>query len=238
MLRVILVDDEPLARQGMRQLLSGHPSVAIVGEAQSTTAAAELVRREKPDAMFLDVRMPRANGFDLLAGLEAPPKVVFVTAHSEHALRAFEVEAVDYLLKPVRPERLAAAVRRLEAAVAARAAEAVPYQAQDRICLRLPRRTVVVSLSSVVAFLADGDFTRVFVEGEAPMLICHLLGHYERELPNPPFARLDRSLIINRNRILRLERHARSGVSLWLHGASDPFPLGRTAQSRVKSLLA
>lgn len=236
MLRVILVDDESLARQGMRQLLAGHASVAVVGEAASPDAAAELIRSEKPDAIFLDVEMPRADGFDLLAALEAPPKVVFVTAHSEHALRAFEFEAVDYLLKPVHPERLADAVRRLEAALAA-GSSSVPYQAQDRICLRLPHRTVVVALSRVAALLADGDFTRVFVEGESPLLICHLLGRYEKELPSPPFVRLDRSIIINQDRIARVEGSGRSGVDLWIEGVPEPFSLGRTARERLKDHL-
>ncbi len=116
MLRVMLIDDERLARQALRGMLAPMPDVEIVAEAADVAGALEMVTREKPHALFLDVQMPRANGFDLLRQLEAPPKVAFVTAYSEHAVRAFDVDAVDYLLKPVRASRLAQAVARLREA--------------------------------------------------------------------------------------------------------------------------
>ena len=236
MLRVILVDDEPLARLGMRQLLASHPSISIVGEAQNAKVAAELIRREKPEGIFLDIHMPKSDGFDLLRDVADKPKVVFVTAHSEHAIRAFEVQAVDYILKPVRPERLADAVHRLTAACAARE-ESTPYKSSDRLCLRTPQRTLVADLKDVIALEADGDFTRVHITGESPLMICQSLSQYEATLPDPPFFRVGRSLMVNLNRITKAEPVSRDTMNLWLAGIAIPFPLGRRAQARLKKYL-
>jgi len=237
MLRVILVDDEPLARLGMRQLLEEHPSVAVVAEAPNARTAGELIRRERPDAIFLDIEMPGGTGFDLLNGLENPPPVVFVTAHSEHAVRAFDVEAVDYLLKPVHPRRLEAAIGRLEAIFGGHPAPP-SYEKDDRICLRTPGRTVVTSLDGISMLQADGDFTRVYLAGESPLLICQSLSAYERQVPSPPFARLNRSLLVNMNRIARVEASSRDEAKLYLEGVPAPFAIGRRTHMRLRDQLA
>ena len=117
MLRVMIVDDEALARQGLRDEIGRCTGVEVCGEAGSMTQALQAIPALAPDALFLDIRMPHGNGFDLLKKLPAAPPVVFVTAHSEYAVQAFEVQAVDYLLKPVRPARLAEAVARLQSAL-------------------------------------------------------------------------------------------------------------------------
>ena len=104
-MRVLIVDDEHLARQAMRRLLAGHPEVEIVGEADSIETAIAAVRQAEPQLIFLDIDLGAGDGFDVLAQLERPPVVVFVTAYAEYAVEAFEVNAVDYLLKPVAPER-------------------------------------------------------------------------------------------------------------------------------------
>lgn len=233
MLRVVLVDDESLARQGLRHLLAAHSDIAIVGEAASAAAAAALIQREKPAAVFLDIHMPRAGGFELLAGLEHPPKVIFVTAHSEHAVRAFEVDAVDYLLKPVHPHRLADALRRLQAACH-RTPEATPYQGDDRICLRTPQKTLISTQAEIIALEAEGDFTRFHVAGEHPLLICQTLSFYEKTLPEPPFIRLSRSLMINATRLARIESVSRDEGRLFLRGLAAPIPIGRRVLARLK----
>jgi two-component system LytT family response regulator len=237
MLRVVIVDDERLARQGLRQLLAEVPGVKVVAEADSARTGLEVISREKPDAVFLDIQMPRTDGFALLASLEVRPAVVFVTAHAEHAARAFDVEAVDYLLKPVRPERLEAAVRRIRAAKSDGQGLCEAYQPGDRMCFRTPQRTMVVPLAAVAALEADGDFTRVHVPGVPPLMICHPLGDYEKVLPAPPFLRLDRSLIVNAERITGTDRRSRDEARLHVDGVTAPFSLGRTAQARLKEHL-
>jgi two-component system LytT family response regulator len=238
MLRVVIVDDERLARQGLRQLLADVSGVTVVGEADCVRMAGELIAREKPDAVFLDIQMPGADGFSLLESLEVRPAIVFVTAHAEHAARAFDVEAVDYLLKPVRPERLEAAVRRVRSGLGDGQGFSEGYQPGDRICFRTPQRTIVVPLAAVAALEADGDFTRIHLPGIPPLMICHPLGAYEKVLPAPLFLRLDRSLIVNADRILGSERRSRDAANLLIAGVSVPFSLGRTAQARLKEYLA
>lgn len=233
MLRVVLVDDERLARQGIRQLLAAFPEVSVVGEAGRVSAAAELIQTEKPDAVFLDIQMPGASGFDLLSRIDAAPKIVFVTAYFEHAARAFEVQAIDYLLKPIRPERLADTVRRLSAACQ-RVEEAVPYNLGDRVCLRTPERTMIARLADIIAMEADGDFTRFFVADETPLLVCRSLGNCEKSFPNPPFIRISRSLIINLERLQSVHHPSRDDVRLSLEGTPEAFGVGRRALARLK----
>ena len=126
MLRVLIVDDEHLARQAMRRLLAAHPDVEIVGEAEGIADARREIERTQPQLIFLDIELDDGDGFDLLAALERRPIVVFVTAYAEHAVQAFAVHAVDYLLKPVAPERLAESLTRAEQQLARDAQSSEP----------------------------------------------------------------------------------------------------------------
>lgn len=231
MLRVMIIDDEPLARQGLRQMLDSLGEVEVCGEAESLQQAMDSFPALQPDGVFLDIEMPGGGGFDLLSRLENPPPVVFFTAHSEFAARAFDVQAVDYLLKPVRRERLRTALTRLREA-------AVPYGEGDRICLRTPGRTLVTPLEKIVLLEAEGDFTRVSVEGELPILICQTLGSYENTLPSPPFLRLDRSLIINTARVESITSESGATGSVSLVGIPSPLALGRTALRRLRATVS
>ena len=233
MLRVMIVDDEALARQGLHAEIDRCSAVEVCGEAGSMTQALQAIPALAPDALFLDIRMPHGDGFDLLKRLPAPPPVVFVTAHTEYAVQAFEVQAVDYLLKPVRPARLAEAVARLQA-VLGRGGEAPAYGEEDRICLRTPERTLVTRAEDIVLLQAEGDFTRVTVEKEHPLLICQTLGAFERTLPSPPLIRLDRSLMVNLERVETIEVSPTRGARLTLRGLEPPVELGRTALRRLR----
>jgi len=235
MLRVILVDDEPLARRGLRDLLrASHPGVEIAGEAGCVQDARTLVKELKTDGLLLDVRMPEQDGFDLLSSLKECPPVIFVTAYSEYAARAFDIQAVDYLLKPVRPKRLTQAIRRLQAALDGSESEQTHYEKSDRICLRTPGKTLVAPLGDIIALQADKDFTRVTVADAAPLMICQSLGVYERNLPNPPFLRVDRSTMLNLTRIHSLEISPSRGARVFLNGSAAPIPLGRAALRRLR----
>jgi two-component system LytT family response regulator len=239
MQRVVIIDDEPLARKGLRRLLSHHSSFKIVGEADSGTSGAILIRKEKPDVVFLDVEMPGSSGFQMLSELNPRPSVVIVTAHAEHAMHAFDIEAVDYLLKPVTPSRFDQAIRRLQNHMQGSAAlPGQPYSKTDRICLRTPERTIVAPMDSIPLLLAEGDFTRFHFKEHPPLMICHPLGDYETLLPSPPFLRIDRSHLVNLDLIIRMERSSRDEAVLILEGVPEAVPLGRTAQQRLKSYLS
>ena len=237
MLRVVLCDDERLALQRLRQLLAPHPDFQIVGEASNKATALKLIRKERPDALFLDVQMPGASGFDLLKSLSNPPKFIMITAYAKYALQAFDVEAVDYLVKPVTPQRFAQALQRLKAACKRSIPTVALKRTDDQICLRTPQQTLVVPVRSIPLLQADGDFTRIHIPNSAPLMICQPLGNYEKILPFPPFARIDRSHIINLDHITRVERKSRDEANLVLEGVKDKIPIGRAAQLRLKDQL-
>lgn len=231
MLRVLIIDDEPLARRAIRRLLSAHPNVEIAGEAESIPEAMEMILRTQPALLFLDIELDGGDGFDLLETLEHAPKVVFITAYAEHAVEAFAVNAVDYLLKPVVPERLAEALSRVERQIAADGKEA------PLIELRTPSRTVLTAPGAIAALKADGDFTRVLLADQPPLMIWRTLSHFESLLPSPPFLRLGRSLMINRDRLRSIEARSRDDVRLTLAGMAEPLLIGRAAALRLKEAL-
>jgi two-component system, LytTR family, response regulator len=236
LLRVLIVDDERLARQALRRLLANHPEVEIVGEAESVAAALQAIEQTEPQLVFLDIELGSGDGFDLLAALESPPIIVFVTAYAEYAVEAFAVNAVDYLLKPVEPERLAEAVSRAarEAAAAEPPSDSV---AKGVIALKTPKRTVLVRPAEIVALRADGDFTHVFVTDQPTLMMGRTLAHFEGVLPSPPFLRLGRSLIVNRDRLHRVETPSRETAHIMLQGMAEPLTLGRAAAARLRKAL-
>lgn len=234
-MRVLIVDDEPLARSALRRLLAAHPEVAIVGEADSTQAARDQIARTQPDLVLLDIELGGGrDAFDLLDSLEHRPIVVFVTAYAEHAVDAFAVEAVDFLLKPVEPARLERALARAAREIALSARPPAP----GTIELRTPRRTLLVAPAEIVAICADGDFVRVFVAGQPPVMILRTLAHFEGMLPSSRFVRLGRSLMINLDRLRRVESPSRATSRLFLDGMADPLVIGRAATARLREVLA
>jgi len=233
-MRVLIVDDEPLARSAMRRLLAAHPTVEIVGEADSTQQAISAIEHTQPQLVFLDIELGGGDGFDLLAALERPPIVVFVTAYAEHAVEAFAVDAVDYLLKPVAPERLAESLARVERQLS----QAAPTAGSGVIELRTPKRTVLAQPAEIVALRADGDFTRVHVADQPEVMIWRTLAHFESLLPSPPFLRLGRSLIINRDRLRRIETPSRATAYITFDGMIEPLAIGRAAATRLRDVLA
>jgi two-component system LytT family response regulator len=233
-MRVLIVDDEHLARQAMRRLLAAHREVEVVGEAETIDQAVAAIRQSQPQLVFLDIELGGGDGFDLLAELERPPVVVFVTAYAEYAVEAFEVNAVDYLLKPVAPERLAESLARAERQLALSAAPS----GSRVIALRTPKQTVLVPAGDIAALRADGDFTHVYVADQPAVMIWRTLSHFEELLPAPPFLRLSRSLIINRDRLRKIETPSRASAQITLEGVPEPVVLGRTAAARLREALA
>lgn len=204
-LRTLVVDDERLARTELRRLLEPHEPVQVVGEAANADEAESAIRTHDPDLLFLDVQMPGDSGFDLLERLDAVPYVVFVTAYDEYAIRAFEVNALDYLVKPVEPERLRAAVETVQersegvapSALAADDEEGDPVlTADDRVFVKDGDRCWFVKLADVRMFEAAGNYTRLYFEHEEP-LIHRSLSYLEDRLDPDQFFRASRQHILN-----------------------------------------
>jgi two-component system LytT family response regulator len=234
---VIIVDDEVGARRGLRRLLEAHDDVRILGEAENVAAAKDLLAGATPDLVFLDIEMPGGNGFGLLEALRPKTKVIFVTAHSHHAVKAFEVDAVDYLLKPLDPDRLATALLRARQRVEAAAERPPRYNREDHLTLRDGRRTFVVPIRKIVALEADGDLTRFLISESKPLLISQTLGRFAKILPDPPFVRINRSLIVNLDKVEALENTSRNASLLFLQGNEKPIGLRRITATRLREAL-
>jgi two-component system, LytTR family, response regulator len=200
-MRVVLVDDEPLARQRLRQMLADHADVIVTGEAEHVGEARELVRSERPDLVFLDIRMPGADGFALLEGLHLTPMpyVVFVTAYAEHAVEAFDVEAVDYLLKPFDEERLARALERARSELAKRG----PQRHLERFAVTAGQLTRYLAARDVDWIEGCGNYARLHV-GKGTHLVRTTLAALERELDPARFTRVHRSAIVALDRVREL----------------------------------
>lgn len=231
MLRVLIADDEPLAVRALRRLLAPHADIEIVGEADSVASAMERIGRLRPDLILLDIELNGGDGFDLLAAMDAPPRVIFVTAYAEYAVEAFAVEAVDYLLKPVAPARLDAALDRV------RRLSTVAPKVEAVVELRSPGRVVRCVPADILAVQAEGDFSRVHVADQPPLMILRNVGQFETDLPSPPFLRLGRSIIVNCDRIRSIDTRSRDKVCLTLQGMAEAIWLGRAAAVRLKQAL-
>jgi two-component system LytT family response regulator len=237
MLRVMLVDDEPPARRGLRRMIEAHADVQVLGEAGSIAEAAELLGRLAPDGLFLDVELGDGFGFDLLERLEQPPGLVFVTGHGSYGPRAFDVAAVDYLLKPVAEARLALALERLRHFRAADTEDDAPG-AEPRLHLRMAGHSVLVAITQIISLTAEGDFTRVLTTEGQEYFVCRLLGAFEAELPTPPFFRVSRSLIINLDQVGGLKAVGGGRAQVSFTAGVEPLVLGRLPSRRLTRQLA
>ena len=207
-MKALIVDDEPIARQILREALEGFSQVEIVGEAGSGVEALAAIHDREPDVVFLDLQMPDLDGFGVAKALRRDrlPLVVFVTAYDKHALAAFETGAVDYLLKPIRQERLAAALERVKAqlsGVKAAARETAPAGAPRKIVGRLGSDQYLLDPSEVIAFVADGELVHI-VTAQQRYLANQPLRAIEERLTSNTFRRIHRRTIINTDHIRRI----------------------------------
>lgn len=240
-IRVLIIDDEAPARQLLREDLGAHPQVEVVGECANGFEAVKAVAELDPDLLFLDVQMPKLSGFEVLELLgDKRPAVIFVTAYDQYALRAFDVCAVDYLLKPFTPERLAEALRRVDPGQTVEAAElrraARPGAAPlERILVRDGSEIHVIPVNRLEYVEAQDDYL-VFVSGERKLRKQQTLGQLEQDLDPVRFVRIHRSYLLNVERLARLELYAKdSRVAILRDGTR--LPLSRAGYARLRELL-
>ena len=242
-LRALLVDDEELARTVLRELLATHADIEVAGECANGFEAVKAVSELQPDLVFLDIQMPKLNGFEVLELLDRDVAVVFVTAYDQYALRAFEVHAVDYLLKPFGEERLAAALaearRRLQAQerlpVAALAAAARPQGPLERILIRDGARVHILSVEHIDYVEAQDDYV-LFHSGGKKYMKHETLANLETQLDAKRFVRIHRSYLLHIERLSRVEPYAKdSRVAILQDGTK--LPVSRAGYSRLSTLL-
>lgn len=228
-IKAVIVDDERLARVELRRLLAAHPEVEIAGEASGGDEALAMISALAPDLLFLDIEMPGMTGFELLERLEDVPTVIFTTGYDQYAIRAFEVNALDYLLKPVAPERLAAAIERI------RPARPQP-STLEQVFVRDGQRCWIVRLADVFLMESEGNYTRLCFGKERPLIRRSLNGLEERLDPSV-FFRANRRQIVNLKCVGKTSAGPGGALVMTLHGGVE-VEVSRRAASRLREVLS
>jgi two-component system LytT family response regulator len=240
---VLLVDDEEPARRLLREYLRAHPGWTVVGEARHGLEAVQQVQEHVPDLLLLDVQMPRLDGFEVLGLIPAEIAVIFTTAFDEHAVRAFDVHAVDYLLKPFSAERLAQALTRagerlgesrVSARVLAEAARA-PDHYLERLVIRDGAEILIIPTDSIDYLRGQDDYVEV-VHGARSSLTPQTLHGFESSLDPRRFVRVHRSYLLQVDRVARLERWSQGSKLAVLHDGRS-VPVSRAGEARLRAAL-
>ena len=247
----LIVDDEPLAREGLRLLLSRDPEMAVIREARNGREGAAAIRDSRPDLVFLDVQMPEMDGFAVVreVGAERMPPVVFVTAHDRFAIQAFEINAVDYLLKPVTEERFMQALARAKARLYSSPADeasrqmiclleslATPRRCLKRLAVRSAGKTVFVDLEDVDWMESAENYVQLHA-GRANHLLHVAMNALERSLDPEMFLRIHRSIIVNISRIKELQAGTHGEHVITLHSGVR-LHSGRTYSEKLRTMSA
>ena len=239
MLKVILIDDERLARNELRRMLTEFSDVEIIGEAANASEGIEKIEALNPDLIFLDIQMPGKSGFDMLSQLEKAPHVIFVTAYDEYALKAFDVNALDYLMKPVEPQRLAEALLKVrqknEEEISSYNNRGILSE-NDQVFVKDGERCWFVKLSDVRLFESVGNYAKVFFGTNKP-LILKSLNALEERLDEKVFFRANRKHIINLRMIEKIEPYFNGGLLLDLAGG-EKIEVSRRQAVKFKEMMS
>ena len=242
-MRAIIVDDEELARAVLREYLAAHTDIEIVAECANGFEAVKAVSELKPDLLLLDIQMPKLDGFEVLELIAGEPAVIFVTAYDSYALRAFEVHAVDYLLKPFSAERLAEALERARTRVGQKlpppaelaAAARPPQQYLERMVVKDGARVHVIPVNKLDYIEAQDDYIALHAEGREH-LKQQTIAAVEAWLDPSRFVRIHRSYIVNLERVVKIEPYTKDS-RLAILSAGQRLPVSRTGYARLKALL-
>lgn len=240
--KAIIIDDERLARTELKKLLQEFPDIEIMDEASNAEDGLEKIELLNPDLIFLDIQMPGKTGFDLLQELEKAPRVIFTTAYDEYALKAFEVNALDYLLKPIEPRRLTDAIQKLhfeiskENAGYGNAVNRGPLTENDQVFVKDGERCWFVKLSEIRLFESVGNYAKVFFANNKP-LILKSLNALEERLDDRIFFRANRKHIINMRLIEKIEPYFNGGLLVELKGG-EKIEVSRRQTVRFKEMMS
>lgn len=239
-MKAILIDDERLARQELKNLLASYPEIEVVGEANNVETAIESIKLLKPDVIFLDIQMPGKNGFELLEEISGVPEVVFVTAYDEYAIRAFEVNALDYLLKPVQSNRLAETVKKILNKENSEKQESkeqtLPLNDNDQVFVKDGEKCWFVKLSDVRLFESEGNYVRIYFDKNRP-LILRSLNNLDERLNNKTFFRASRKHIINLKWVESIESWFNGGLMVKLRGG-EQVEISRRQAAKLKDMMS
>lgn len=239
MIKAFIVDDEPLAREVVKKHLQKHPDIVLVGEANDGFEALKLIPEAKPDLLFLDIQMPKINGFELLELLTENPSVIFTTAFDEFALKAFEVNALDYLLKPFSEDRFDTAIsKKRNSELISDFKRDIPLQIiheQNRIVVKDGTEIKIIPIDDVDYIEAYDDYVKIY-QGKKYILKKQTMNHFEQVLPKDQFVRIHRSYILNVNQLTKIESYEKNSyVAILKSGTS--IPISRSSYSDLKARL-
>lgn len=239
MIKVVLIDDEPLARAIVRKFLEEKPEFEIVGEANDGFEALKLIQTEQPDLLFLDIQMPKINGFEMLELMTESPSVIFTTAFDEYAIKAFEVNAIDYLLKPFSEERFHTAIEKWKNSKTTKKDIAnIQYfnkEDQNRIVVKDGSEIKIIPVSTVQYIEAYDDYVKIFTE-KGYTLKKQTMNYFENALSKEHFIRIHRSYILNINELTKIESFEKNSYLAILKSGAR-IPISRNAYSDLKSRL-
>lgn len=238
MIRTLLIEDDRFARRIHRKMLAVHPEVRVVGEAVSVTAARVLLARDDYDLVFLDIQLVGGSGFDLMADIRRGARVIFLTAHSQHALRAFELNALDYLLKPVQASRLAESLRRLSLRpVEAPSPAPAPLRTEDSVLLRSTKHRRLVPLRNILVIEAQENYSLVQLADGSRELVRRSLKAWTALLPAEAFLRVYRTALVNLAHVTGFHRSGPKAFLLRLTGLRRLVPVSRERWREVQRRL-
>ncbi len=240
MIKTILVDDEPLARSIIREYLQSYTTMEIVEECSNGFEGVKAIAQHKPDLLFLDIQMPKINGFEMLELIDQPPAVIFTTAFDEYAIKAFEAHAIDYLLKPFSKERFDKAVQSWlvnRSNKIAALPESILTQAEEhsRIVVKKGNNIVIIQVQQVHYIEAYDDYVKIHT-ADGFHLKKKTMGFYESVLDNNKFVRIHRSYILNIQELTRIEPLAKESYLALLKNGTK-IPLSQTGYAKLKGVL-
>jgi len=238
MIKALIVDDEPPARREMRRMLAEFEDVKVAGEAADLAVARGMLLRVRPDVVFLDIHLGRESGFDLLSDVDAECAVIFVTAHDDYAVQAFDASALDYLLKPVDAKRLRASLDRLRArADAPTPATPVTYAAKRWIFLDSGGRQEFIEIARITHIEAEDGGTRVFTVDGIMRSAPQTLVEWENRVSAADFVRVHRSAIVNLRHVELVEPWSHYSYRIKVRGSAAPIPMSRRYAARLRDAL-
>ncbi len=236
-MRALVIDDERLARKELLKLLEDYPEIEVIGEAANAEEAYEKINELKPDLLFLDIQMPGKTGFELLEMLDAVPKVIFTTAYDEYALKAFDVNALDYLLKPVQMDRLNETIAKLQSPAPKEETEKEPKLGlNDQVFVKDGDKCWFVKLADIRYFESDGNYIKVFFDNVRPM-IHKSLNALDEKLNDRDFFRASRKHIINLSWVETIEPWFNGGLMVKLRGG-DKVEVSRRQAAKFKEKMS
>jgi two-component system LytT family response regulator len=234
-LTALIIDDERLARLNLRKNLNMYSEIEIIGEASGVETGIRAVRELSPDLLFLDIKLSDGTGFDLLDKVEFKGKVIFQTAYDEYACRAFEINALDYLLKPITKERLKQVITNIVNSENVKYVHNIQrFRYDDRLMIEQKKNIHFIKVENIIYIKAEREYTTLYEKGGKEYLVLKSIGDWQKELPDEHFARVHRNSIINFNYIERSERSGNT-ATIFLTGISDPISISRGYYKLIKT---